>query len=70
MSVQSRVLLLFAAIFSVFAVLAKINYAIHGYQGYFPPGDVVLYHWFWQWVVGVPLIGLALSFSFYVGAAT
>ena len=63
-----KVLVLLSFILLIFAVWAKVDYAIHGYMGYFPPEAVVLYHWFWQWTAGVPLTAGALAAAFWAGA--
>jgi len=68
MSTKRKVMFLIFLILLVFAVLAKVDYAIHGYKGYYPPRDVVLYYWFWQWIVGIPLLSLVFAVAFWAGA--
>ena len=68
LSTKDKVKILLFLIILVFAVLAKVDYAIHGYKGYYPPQDVVLYHWFWQWTIGMPLLSLAFAIAFWAGA--
>jgi uncharacterized BrkB/YihY/UPF0761 family membrane protein len=68
MSTKNKVLILLFLIFLVFIVLAKVDYSIEGYGGYYPPQNVVQYHWFWQWTVGIPLMALAFTAAFWAGA--
>jgi len=68
MSTKNKVCVLIFLVLLVFGILAKVDYAIHGYGGYYPPEEVVRYHWFWQWQVGIPLMSLAFAAAFWAGA--
>ena len=68
LSHRQQLLIVLLAIFLVFCVWAKVDYAVIGYKGHYLPEEVVPHYWFWMWIVGVPLIAFVLALAYYAGA--
>ena len=61
-----RILLVFMV--AVFAVWAKVDYAVTGYRGHYLPEDVLPKYWFWMWIMGVPAVSFVFALAYWTGA--
>ena len=70
---QHQVILTIVLIVVFFAFLAKLDFVLgpreymEGVE-YHLPFITVSAHWFWMWIIGYPLIGVAFAFTYYFGA--
>jgi hypothetical protein len=61
-----RILLVFLVV--VFAVWAKVDYAVTGYAGHYLSGEVLSNFWLWMWIMGVPTISFVFALAYWTGA--
>lgn len=61
-----RILLVFMA--AVFAIWAKVDYAVTGYRGHYLPEEVIPQYWLWMWIIGVPSTSFVFALAYWTGA--
>ena len=61
-----RILLVFMV--AVFAIWAKVDYAVTGYRGHYLPEEVLPKYWFWMWTMGIPAVSFVFALAYWTGA--
>lgn len=65
---KQKLVVILVLIVALFAILAKIDYAVNGLNDHWLPETNLIHYWVWMWLVGYPFFGLLFAYLFKAGA--